>query len=120
LSEGTGLSSAATTTLIDRLEAKGFVRRVGDPADRRRVLVEMTPEGAERVGVFYGPMVAEGVTLLDGFSERELERMRDWLVDAREMTDRHRERIRGAAQATPRAAAPDARQRSARTRGARG
>src|SRR5687767_13122926 len=31
LSEGTGLSSAATTSLIDRLEHKGFVRRVRDP-----------------------------------------------------------------------------------------
>ena len=48
LSAGTGLSSAATTTLIDRLEEQGFVRRVADPTDRRRVLVEMTPEGPGR------------------------------------------------------------------------
>ena len=29
LAESTGLSSAATTTLLDRLEQKGFVRRAG-------------------------------------------------------------------------------------------
>lgn len=93
LSAGTGLSSAATTTLIDRLERKGFVQRVRDPEDRRRVLVEMTSEGAKRVGAFYGPMIREGIRLLDGFTLEQLELMRDWLVAARELTDRHRDRI---------------------------
>lgn len=95
ISVGTGLSSAATTDLIDRLERKGFVRRVRDDADRRRVLVEMTAEGRDRVGRFYGPLVQEGVTLLADFSEEELARMRDWLVAARALTDRHRERVTG-------------------------
>jgi DNA-binding MarR family transcriptional regulator len=93
LSAGTGLSSAATTTLIDRLTEKGYVRRVADPNDRRRVLVEMTSEGRSRVGAFYGPLVAEGESLLNGIPVAELERMRDWLDRARELTDRHRDRI---------------------------
>lgn len=36
----TGLTTGATTRLIDRLEQRGLVRRVFDPEDRRRVLVE--------------------------------------------------------------------------------
>jgi DNA-binding MarR family transcriptional regulator len=36
----TGLATASVTNLIDRLERKGFARRVADPRDRRRVLVE--------------------------------------------------------------------------------
>lgn len=36
------------TQLVDRLEADGLVRRVDDPADRRGVLAEVTPLGAER------------------------------------------------------------------------
>jgi DNA-binding MarR family transcriptional regulator len=95
LSAGTGLSSAATTTLIDRLEQKGYVRRVADPADRRRVLVEMTPDGRARVGGFYGPLVAEGAALFDGIPTDEIERVMGWLVRARELTDRHRDRVRG-------------------------
>lgn len=95
LSTGTGLSSAATTTLIDRLERKGFVQRVHDPADRRRVLVEMTAAGRERVGRFYGPLVEEGSALFAGVTDKQVARMRDWLVAARELTDRHRARIRG-------------------------
>ncbi|WP_246083086.1 MarR family winged helix-turn-helix transcriptional regulator [Nonomuraea diastatica] len=40
LSERTGLSTGATTRLIDRLQRAGQLRRVPDPADRRRVIVE--------------------------------------------------------------------------------
>jgi len=95
LSEGTGLSSAATTTLIDRLERKGYVERVRDPADRRRVLVEMTPDGRARVQRYYGPIVTEGTTLFADVTDKQLGQMRDWLVAARELTDRQRARIRG-------------------------
>ncbi len=38
-----GLSTGAVTFLIDRLERAGFVRRVRDLDDRRRVLVELVP-----------------------------------------------------------------------------
>lgn len=38
-----GLSTGAVTFLIDRLERAGFVRRVPDLDDRRRVLVELVP-----------------------------------------------------------------------------
>ena len=93
ISQGTGLSSAATTDLIDRLERQGFVGRVRDAVDRRRVLVEMTAEGRERVGRYYGPLVQEGSALFAGVSDEHLARMLDWLVAARELTDRHRERI---------------------------
>jgi DNA-binding MarR family transcriptional regulator len=94
LSEGTGLSSAATTTLIDRLEAKGYVQRVRDGDDRRRVLVDMTADGRERVFRYYGPIASEGDTLFAAVSDEEIARMRDWLVAARELTDQHRARIR--------------------------
>lgn len=36
-----GLSTGAVTGVIDRLERRGFVRRVRDPHDRRKVLVEV-------------------------------------------------------------------------------
>ena len=72
LSKGTGLSSAATTALVDRLERKGFVQRVRDSGDRRRVLVEMTEEGRERVGRFYGPIFVEGSVLFADATDEEL------------------------------------------------
>jgi len=93
LAAGTGLSTPATTTLIDRLERKGLVERARDANDRRRVLVKMTSEGAKRVGAYYGPMIREGITLLDGFTPEQLALMRDWLLAARQLTDRRRARI---------------------------
>src|SRR3954469_15348033 len=44
LAEVTGLTSGAVTRVIDRLEQGGYVRRVADPGDRRRVIVEAVPD----------------------------------------------------------------------------
>ncbi|HSL71291.1 MAG TPA: MarR family transcriptional regulator [Longimicrobiales bacterium] len=40
IAEHSGLATASVTNLIDRLERKRFVRRVPDPKDRRKVMVE--------------------------------------------------------------------------------
>lgn len=95
LSEATGLRPAATTTLIDRLAERGFVRRVPSPTDRRQVLVELTEEGRARVWEAYGPLVEEGARMMAHLSEAELEAMRDHLDAIRELTDRHRLRVSG-------------------------
>jgi DNA-binding MarR family transcriptional regulator len=94
LAEATGLSAGATTSMIDRLERKGFVRRRRGDGDRRQVMVEFTDEGIRRVGELYGPLVAEGEPLLGSFSKEQLDVMRDHLVRMRELTDRQRERLR--------------------------
>ena len=77
LSRATGLSSAATTAMIDRLERKGFVRRVREAEDRRQVLVEMTDDGSARVWRLYGPLVEEGARLFERFTRAELGSMLD-------------------------------------------
>jgi DNA-binding MarR family transcriptional regulator len=94
LAQATGLSAAATTSMIDRLERKGFIRRRRDDGDRRQVLVEYTEDGLRRVGALYGPLVAEGEPLLGSYSREQLTVMRDQLVRMREVTDRQRARLR--------------------------
>ncbi|MCI0686405.1 MAG: MarR family transcriptional regulator, partial [Sporichthyaceae bacterium] len=42
-----GITSGAVTGVIDRLERGGWVRRAVDPADRRRVIVELVPPGPD-------------------------------------------------------------------------
>jgi DNA-binding MarR family transcriptional regulator len=71
----TGLTTGAITGVVDRLEARGIVKRAADPADRRRVIVELVKsekvEGQMRE-LFQG--IADSTrTLLDGYSDADLE-----------------------------------------------
>lgn len=95
LAAATGLRPAATTSLIDRLADKGLVERVADETDRRRVLVQMTSEGARQTGAFYQPLVDEGQQAMRDLAEQDLTLMRDFLIAITEMTDRHRNRMMG-------------------------
>ena len=54
------LSKGGTTKVIDRLEAKGLVRRLQDPSDRRALIVEITPEGRQMLSVIR-PIVDEAI-----------------------------------------------------------
>ena len=94
LAEATGLSGPATTSMIDRLERKGFVRRGKHETDRRQVIVEMTEDGQARTWAMYGPLVAAGMPLLDKFDTAEIKAMRDHLVAIRKITDAARDRLR--------------------------
>jgi len=49
LAEASMLTSGAMTNRIDRLEQEGLVRRMRDRIDRRRVRVELTERGLDRV-----------------------------------------------------------------------
>ena len=49
LAEGQQCVASNVTTLVDRLEADGLVRRVDDPADRRSKRATLTALGAEKV-----------------------------------------------------------------------
>ncbi len=94
LAEAAGLSPAAMTTLIDRLEQKGYVRRVRDAADRRRVLVELTDQARKQAWRAYGPLVEEGGASFARYTVKQLVLITAFLRDARELTDRHRKRVR--------------------------
>jgi DNA-binding MarR family transcriptional regulator len=45
LAEGLGISRPAATELVTSLESRGWVRRDRSPADRRGVVVRLTPRG---------------------------------------------------------------------------
>lgn len=43
------IEKGSLTTLIDQLDALGFVERVMDPTDRRRILLSLNKAGRERI-----------------------------------------------------------------------
>lgn len=72
LSSQLQMTSASTTTLIDRLTTRGLIARQGDPSDRRRTLLVVS-ERAQQLGEsFFGPLITRVVTALDtGFDADE-------------------------------------------------
>jgi DNA-binding MarR family transcriptional regulator len=80
------------TAVIDRLERAGYARRVGDPKDRRRVLVELTPLARERE-VIWGPF-SVFKEILGRYTVAELELLRDFHRMGREHNERRAAEVR--------------------------
>ena len=79
-----GLSTGAVTGVIDRLERRGFVRRVRDPRDRRKVLVEVADFDESKVTRFFQDGVDLTERVLARFTPEEwqvLERYTRALLD---------------------------------------
>jgi DNA-binding MarR family transcriptional regulator len=83
LARQSGLAPASVTALINRLEAKGFARRVQNPSDRRSVLVEVDPE---RLYATVAPLFADWVGSLQelyaGYTDEQLEVILHFLNEA--------------------------------------
>ncbi|MFF4797348.1 MarR family winged helix-turn-helix transcriptional regulator [Streptomyces sp. NPDC001351] len=79
-----GLNSAGTTALVDRLERAGHVRRVRDPRDRRKVVIEVDERAVELGWAFFGPLIEQTVELLRGYDERELAAIKGFLAGVRD------------------------------------
>lgn len=71
LAERLTLSSAAVTTVIDRLEGLGHAARTPHPSDRRGVLVVATPASAGRALGRIMPMVGQIDETIRSFSADE-------------------------------------------------
>jgi DNA-binding MarR family transcriptional regulator len=79
------LSTGAVTAVVDRIERAGYARRVADPDDRRRVLIEVTAAVHEGAQELYGSW-EDVIPLYADYSDRDLELIlsfqrlgREWL-----------------------------------------
>ncbi|GAF07749.1 YcgE protein [Paenibacillus pini JCM 16418] len=72
LSRYTGLATGTITSLIDRLELSGYVKRQHDPSDRRRVIIVPTYEQKSEVQEIYKPIQKAMDNLCTAYSEEEL------------------------------------------------
>ncbi|WP_434451316.1 MarR family winged helix-turn-helix transcriptional regulator [Lentzea sp. E54] len=73
IAELSGLSTGAVTGVIDRLERAGYVRRVRDPHDRRKVLVEVTVGDVDKFGQIFEVARQSLIEVLGHFDDGELE-----------------------------------------------
>jgi DNA-binding MarR family transcriptional regulator len=79
LSDLMGLTTGAVTRVIDRLEQAGYVRRVPDPTDRRRVIVELVPERIAAVESTMARVTDKSASEIGHYSEAELAVINDFL-----------------------------------------
>ncbi|NJP26290.1 MarR family transcriptional regulator [Microbispora sp. SCL1-1] len=88
LAELTGLTSGAVTGVIDRLEKPGYVRRVRDAGDRRRVIIEPIPEHELPINASMEAGVRTLDELLEDYSDEQLAVIHDFLRRSVAMTER--------------------------------
>jgi DNA-binding MarR family transcriptional regulator len=78
------VTPAVVTGLIDRLEKRGYVRRVNEPGDRRRIHLALTDEGRARSVDVENSLVADIANRISKLSARDM----DTLARGLEILDR--------------------------------
>lgn len=96
LSELTGLTSGAITRVIDRLEQSGYVRRVPDPTDRRRVIVEPVPDRMAALEATMARFGEKSAAEIERYSAAELAVINDFLTRMADITRVEANALRGA------------------------
>jgi len=95
LAEQTGLSSAAVTAVLDRLERAGFVRRVPDPRDRRRVLLHVREEKvAAEIAPLMAPFRSAMGRLMSAYEPEQRAVIVDFLLKCTELFKAEAARLR--------------------------
>jgi len=77
------ITSGTMTSVLDTLERNGFIERLTDPDDRRRVLVDVTPEAQAVLDRLLPAVVQTTTAVMEGFDEQELTAFLDTLARVR-------------------------------------
>ena len=75
--EVTGLSSAGASILVNKLVHFGCLLRYDDPADRRNVIINFTPKGAEMCSAVEDLLNRYIFSYFDNCEEKELQEIED-------------------------------------------
>lgn len=77
LARQTGLTSGATTAMLDRLEKVGLIERKPNPDDRRGTFIFPTSSSSEKVASWFESARQAQDELISSYSENELEIIAD-------------------------------------------
>ena len=90
-----GFTTGGVTTVLDRLERAGYIRRRPDPADRRRLVVEVTQATAARDAEVFGGLIRQTSDLLSGYTDDQLLVIDDFLTRIRQLTTAYADTLTG-------------------------
>jgi DNA-binding MarR family transcriptional regulator len=94
LAAATRLTTGAITSVVDRLERAGYVHRVPDPADRRRVLIDPAPEMYEATRELMYVLEELGAPIMERYTDEQLELILGVTRSSRELQERHADWLR--------------------------
>ena len=89
VSAHSGLTTGATTAVIDRLERAGFVKRRRDKKDRRVVLVEVLDNCLPQVAPLYRSLQEDLMKVNARYTNRDLDVVARYMTEANEALARH-------------------------------
>ncbi|MBL8079321.1 MAG: MarR family transcriptional regulator [Anaerolineales bacterium] len=93
LARFTGLTSGATTAMLDRLEKAGLIERRPNPDDRRGTLIAPTKSSNEKVAAWFQAARKAQDELISSYSEGELEIISDVFERFVKLWDGEREKL---------------------------
>jgi DNA-binding MarR family transcriptional regulator len=93
LSRQTGLTSGATTAMLDRLEKADLIQRRPNPEDRRGTLISPAESAAERAAGWFESARKAQDELMSSYSESELEIVADVFERFARLWDQEREKL---------------------------
>ena len=93
LAQYTGLTSGATTAMLDRLEKAHLIERRPNPHDRRGTLIVLTNERTEEIGGMFASGRAAIEKMTSSYSEKELEIISSYFARLVSLWTEERERL---------------------------
>lgn len=93
LSKHTGLSSGATTAMLDRLEKARLIERKPNPNDRRGILITASKKRNQEVGAFFAPLREKIDKLVSRYTQKELATIADYLTKSAELWEEERKNL---------------------------
>ncbi len=94
LAKQTGLTSGATTAMLDRLEKAGLVERRPNPKDRRGTLVSPAEKGRETARSWFASARRAQEALLASYATEELAIIANVFDRFAQLWDQEREKLR--------------------------
>lgn len=93
LAKQTGLSSGATTAMLDRLQKSGLIERRPNPDDRRGTLIVLLKSGTEKVGPLFASAREAQQELVSSYTEAELKVLANFFERSTVMWDDERGKL---------------------------
>ena len=93
LAQYTGLSSGATTAMLDRLEKSELIARRPNPQDRRSTHIVVVKETAEKIAPLFAELRSAQDKIVSSYSEQELELLSDFFTRSITMWEEEREKL---------------------------